>query len=157
MSKLLTSKRLLAALPPTAALAAPLAAQAQHHGGAGFGGHGAPAGFHGRTPFAFRGRPFGSLRPFELAAWRGGHWWHGAYGGRFGWWWWADGYWYWYDEPIYPYPTVISETVWAAAPRGGAAGPGYSWYWCANPQGYWPYVRSCAAPWQPVPPSPPPH
>jgi hypothetical protein len=108
--------------------------------------------------------------PFELDLWRAGHWVHGWYGGRFGWWWVADGYWYWYPEPVYPYPTyvgavmaepppppaptppppvVVTQAPPPPAPTG--APPVQSWYYCDNPQGYYPYVQACGGPWQQVP------
>jgi hypothetical protein len=125
------------------------------HSGGGWG-HAGPGGRFGRTPVVFHGRSFGRLTPYEAGVWRQGHWYHGLEGGRFGWWWWADGGWFWYDAPIYPYPTDISDTVVDDAPPGAAPGTGFSWWYCDNPAGYWPYVRSCATPWQAVSPSPPP-
>ena len=156
--------KLLCAAAAAAALLAPAAAMAEppHGGGHGYAGHGyaghgyAGHGYAGHGPVVFHGRAFGRLSPYEVGVWRGGHWWHGAHSGRFGWWWFVDGGWYWYDAPIYPYPTVISKTVMADAPPGVAAPGGYTWWYCDSPPGYWPYVRACATPWQAVPPSPPP-
>lgn len=161
MSRLLCAVAVAALLAP-AALAEPPHGDGHGpvgHGYAGHGyaghGYGGPR-FVGHGPVVFRGRPFGRLSPYESGLWRGGHWQHGWHGGRYGWWWWVDGGWYWYDAPIYPYPTTISETIYVDAPPGVNAPGGYSWWWCDSPQGYWPYVRTCATPWQPVAPSPPP-
>ena len=40
------------------------------------------------------------------------------------------------------------------AAAAGYPVPSY-WYYCQNPAGYYPYVRQCAVPWQPVPIIPP--
>ena len=115
--------RLLTAACAVAALAIPSAALAQHSPGGGHsGGHGGPhGGPHGGgfSP-SFRGGggsrfghfsagPVSHFNSFQMGAWRGGHWFHGGFGGRFGWWWWADGFWYLYDAPIYPYPGYVGE------------------------------------------------
>jgi hypothetical protein len=164
--------RLVCAVAAAALLAPAAFAEPPHGGGHGYAGHGyvghAYAGhayggphfagphFVGHGPVVFRGRAFGRMTPYESGVWRGGHWWRGWRGTRYGWWWWADGGWYWYDTPVYPYPTVISETVYMDAPPGVNASGGYTWWYCDNPQGYWPYVRACAGPWQAVTPPPPP-
>jgi len=45
--------------------------------------------------------PYG---PPNIRYWRGGHWHHGFYHGRMGWWWVSGGVWYFYTAPVYPYP-----------------------------------------------------
>ena len=100
----------------------------------------------------------GDIRDFrgrDFAIWRGGHWMHGAHGGRSGWWWVAGGVWYFYPAPVYPYPNpyVPPAIIVPAAPAGTA--PRY-WYYCANPAGYFPYVPQCSTSWQAVVPQPQP-
>ena len=117
--------RLLTVLCISVALAGfPMLARAQHGGGAGGNWHGG-GGWHG-----------------NVRDWHGGHWFHGWYGGRVGWWWYVPGYdWYsYYDAPIYPYPPYPD-----AAPSPNVL------YYCQDPAGYYPYVQQCAGPWQPVP------
>lgn len=132
-----------------------------HGHGPGF--HGGP-GIHGGPGFhpGFHGRDFAHFTPAEHAAWVGGAWHHGWYGGRFGWWWAVGGLWYYYPAPIYPYPEYVADLYYdpslgepPAAPVEPAAGaPGY-WYYCAPSGAYYPYVQSCPAPWTPVAPTPP--
>jgi len=95
----------------------------------------------------FRGHDFAHFGSRDRAVWVGGHWHHEWHDGRFGWWWFAGGTWYFYDAPVYPYPTVVSEVVYAE-PVTAPGAPTY--YWCDNPRGYYPYVQSCAIPWRPV-------
>jgi hypothetical protein len=100
------------------------------------------AGLHHH--FDFHRHDFGHFTPEERAHWRGGHWRHDWHDGRLGWWWILDGDWYSYPEPVYPYrDDVIPDDM-------------SGWYYCANPLGYYPYVASCAVPWQFVPPAAPP-
>jgi hypothetical protein len=80
----------------------------------------------------------------DYGVWRGGHWFHGPYGGRTGWWWIVGGVYYFYPAPIYPYPDPY-------VPPAVAPSPTY-WFYCGNPQGYYPYVPQCSVPWQQVPP-----
>ena len=61
----------------------------------------------------------GSIHNFherDYAYWRGGHWYHGRYGGRFGWYWIVDGSYYWYPAPVYPYPDPYVPPTVAVAP-----------------------------------------
>ena len=107
----------------------------------------------------FHEHEFARFAPHDREVWLGGHWGHEWHNGRFGWWWFAGGVWYFYDNPVYPYPTVVSEVVYAEPVTAGAPPPGTSaptYYWCDNPRGYYPYVQSCALPWRPVPAAPPP-
>jgi hypothetical protein len=113
------------------------------------GPHGGPGG---HPSFHFSHHDFGHFTPFEHQAWVGGSWNHAWHNGRFGWWWFAGGAWYFYDAPIYPYPSYVSDYY----VDEGENGPGQNWYYCNNPPGYYPYVRSCAMPWQAVPATPPP-
>ncbi len=43
--------------------------------------------------------------------WRRGYWFHGAYGGRDGWWWVIGPTWYYYTSPVYPYPPAGAQAV----------------------------------------------
>jgi hypothetical protein len=85
----------------------------------------------------------------DIGAWRGGRWFHGAHGGRGGWWWIVGGQWYFYPAPVYPYPDPYLPPTVALAP---APAPSPSWYYCDNPRGYYPYVAQCSTPWRPVAP-----
>jgi hypothetical protein len=124
----------------------------------------------------FHGHDFRHFSPFELELWRRGGWVHDWYGGRYGWWWVADGYWYWYPEPVYPYPTyvppapppvvvvapgapppppppppaVVVQPPPPPPPPAGQAAPQF-WYYCDETRAYYPYVSSCNAPWRQVP------
>jgi hypothetical protein len=82
----------------------------------------------------------------DFATWRGGRWWHGAHGGRLGWWWMVGDAWYFYPRPIYPYPYPYAPPV-VVTP----APPAEYYYYCANPPGYYPYVPECFGPWSEVP------
>jgi len=94
---------------------------------------------HGGDIHHFADRDFGM--------WRGGHWFHGPYGGRVGWWWIVGDSWFFYPAPIYPYPDPYVPPVVTvpAAPASASV-----WYYCSNPAGYYPYVPECPLPWQPV-------
>ena len=65
-----------------------------------------------------------------------------------------------YDErgnPVPAQPQVAQAPAQAqpsAQPQPGAPAP--TWYFCADSQKYYPYVQSCASPWQRVVPQPPP-
>jgi hypothetical protein len=105
--------------------------------------------------------------------WHRGGWHHEFHDGRYGWWYAVDGIWYFYDAPVYPYPTYIPDVVYIpeddtpppvyadapppepAAPQYGQP-PAYYYYFCQDTQTYYPYVTSCASPWQPVPAAPTP-
>jgi len=148
---------------------------------------GAPAGVHGnagvqRTQahtqvqhYAFHEHDVRHFSEHDRVMWQGGGWHHEYHNGQMGYWWFAGGSWYFYDNPVYPYPLVVSDTVYvdpdpvevdaapADAPVDDAApaqplGPppqGY-WYYCDNPAGYYPYVSSCATQFRAVPAQPPP-
>lgn len=148
------------AAPGHAAPAAPSAAFASRHGGA------APTQFsHGQ----FYGHDFAHFTPHDQALWHGGVWHHEERNGRYGWWYVVDGIWYFYDEPIYPYPTFIPDIVYipdvvevapppppeVEAPPPAPAAASYYYYFCPDTQTYYPYVTSCASPWQQVAPTPP--
>ncbi len=125
---------------------------------------------------AQRGRWHGDRHHFHAhdhVRWRRGHWVHGHYGGRFGWWWTVDGSWYWYPRPVYPYPEpyivypypepyipppVIMQVPVAPAPAPAAPPQAQApvWYYCAQPEGYYPYVPTCPSGWQTVPATPQP-
>ena len=131
MRKLLIAACALAMLPWTMAPGAALAEPA------GAGPH-------------FAAGPVGHFAGRDLAAWRGGHWWHGWRGGRAGWWWFVDGYGYWYGAQVWPYPPYVADVSVAgayAAPRGRV------WWFCDGPAGYYPYVHACPTPWRPVKPT----
>ncbi len=124
-----------------------------HHSGA------QPAQFdRGR----FYGRDYAHFTTHDRDLWRRGAWHHEFRDGRYGWWYAVDGIWYFYTAPIYPYPTFVPDIVYipeeeyeAPAPAYVVAPPAYYYYFCPNTQTYYPYVSSCASPWQPVPAIPP--
>lgn len=85
--------------------------------------------------------------------------------------WWGYPYAYphpfWYSPPpVYyyppappapPAPTVYVERqdTAAAAPAPQASAAANFWYYCRDPEGYYPYVKECKSPWEPVAPQPP--
>lgn len=100
-------------------------------------------------------RPFvgGRIARFSAplrARWVRGHWWHGRWHGRLGWWWYVDGGWFFYPAPVYPYPDYVSETYYEEP----AQDYGDYWYYCRDPEGYYPYVQHCSRAWEPVPAQP---
>jgi hypothetical protein len=120
----------------------------------------------------FHGHDFRVFTPFELDLWRRGGWVHDWYGGRYGWWWVADGYWYWYPAPVYPYPSYVPPApppvvvMAPGAPPPPAAPvvapppppptptgqpPAEFWYYCDESKAYYPYVNTCNSPWRQVP------
>ena len=103
-------------------------------------------------PHNFRGRDFAHLNPNERTIWRAGRWAHERHGGRLGWWWVAGDVWYFYPEPIYPYPTYISDYL---IPVPQPISPQF-WYYCDDPPGYYPEVQACYDQWQLIPVMPPP-
>ncbi len=141
------------------------AAFTQHHGGA------APTQFDRGH---FYGHDYAHFSPHEVDLWHRGAWHHEFHDGRFGWWYAVDGIWYFYPQPIYPYPTFVPEIVYfpeeeapvyvdappepappqPVPPQYGQP-PAYYYYFCQDTQTYYPYVSSCASPWQPVPAAPP--
>lgn len=113
--------------------------------------------------YDFRGKNVRRPDSDLAKAWRRGRWHHGRYHGIYGWWWFVAGYWYWYDEPIFPYPDYVSDEVEPesdeesppeATPPANPQGDVY--YHCSDPEGYYPYVATCAQPWEAVPISPTP-
>jgi hypothetical protein len=104
----------------------------------------------GSPHFTFAHRDAGHFSPMERRNWTGGHWSRSWHNGRYGWWWFAGGAWYFYNTPIYPYPGYVSD-YYSDDDYGPGSPGGPAWYYCANPPGYYPYVRTCSAPWQPVP------
>lgn len=74
---------------------------------AGRPGAGRP-GYYARHP-GFARRNFGGRFYRGALAWEGGAWRHEWRNGRYGWWWDVGGAWYFYPQPVYPYPTVISD------------------------------------------------
>lgn len=157
-----------------AAVAAAAGAQDRHergaqprpgvHGGAPGAGHGVqrnhPPGFAphrgpGRRADGWRGdiRHFGG---HDFNRWQQGRWYHGAHGGRSGWWWIVGPSWYFYLAPIYPYPDPYQPPALAdIAPPVPPGTPPRYWYYCADPPGYYPYVAWCRVTWRAVPAYPP--
>lgn len=96
----------------------------------------------------------GDIHHFEVhdrIYWRGGHWRHARYGGRFGWWWVVGPSWYFYSHPIYPYPDPYippSVVVPAQSP------PVQYWYYCESVKEYYPYTPSCPEGWKAIPATP---
>jgi hypothetical protein len=78
----------------------------------------------------------------DTARWHEGHWWHGAHGGRFGWWWIVGPDFYEYPDAavVYPAPPPLVQ--------------GY-WYWCDAYRQYYPYVAVCPSGWRAVLPGAP--
>ena len=105
-------------------------------------------------------------RDFHI--WRGGHWYHGRFAGRYGWWWMVDDRYYYYPQPVYPYPDPLlapgdiaqlpPPAPIASGPPVGSAPPpqpsNNTWYYCDASQTYYPYVTECRTPWRPVPATP---
>lgn len=58
-----------------------------------------------------------------------------------------------YDERGNPVPPVQPQNQ-AQAPQASTAAP--TWFYCPDSQTYYPYVQTCASPWQRVAPHPPP-
>ncbi|WP_244618281.1 hypothetical protein [Rhodoferax sediminis] len=121
--------------------------------------------------YAFHGRDVHRFDHGEQLRWSGGHWRNSCFGGRCGWWWFTGGLWYFYDQPVYPYPLVVSGIQYVDP---AMAGPGPAvitappvpqpapiapapqfWYYCDNPQGYFPDVQTCNTQFRQV--EPPPH
>ncbi|MDP1537230.1 MAG: hypothetical protein Q8L95_08620 [Burkholderiales bacterium] len=62
-----------------------------------------------------------------------------------------------YDERGNPVPAAPQPQSQAQAPAQPQAGtPAPTWFFCQDTQSYYPYVQSCASPWQRVVPQPPP-
>ena len=55
-----------------------------------------------------------------------------------------------YYPPTY-YPPSPSTYIEQSAPAAPAASAG-TWYYCRDTQAYYPYVKQCATPWEPVAP-----
>lgn len=92
----------------------------------------------------------GNIHHFEFhdrALWRGGHWRHARYSGRFGWWWVVGPTWYFYSQPIYPYPDPYIPSV-VGTPQ---TSPVQNWYFCETSKEYYPYVATCPGGWKTVP------
>ena len=153
------SKRVVAALALVAGLAFPVLAEAQHHGGGGGGGGGGGHGGGGGGGGGHAGGMPGGGGHFahpgggwighpawqgggRFSHWRGGHWWRGNYGGRYGAWWIVGPDWYWYPSEAAPVPDPYTAADMA---------PGY-WYYCDAYRQYYPYVGACPSGWRPVPP-----
>jgi hypothetical protein len=122
---------------------------------------------HGHAYYRGPGWGHGDIRHFshyDARVWHGGHWVHGNYGNRFGWWWVVAGAWYLYPGPVYPYPdpyvppVVVTQQYQVgpapAAPTGPA--PVQYWYYCRAAKAYYPYVAECPAGWEKVPATPAP-
>ncbi len=161
------------------------AAQAQdgHHHDSHGGGHhdgGHHGGGPGGQPHHFAG-DYHHFGPGDRALWAGGGWRHEYHDGRWGWWWFVDGLWYWYDQPVYPYPLVVSPVIYAPPvavvydapppvvyapppepvvvqappepePAVPAAAPPRFRYFCPD-HGYYPQVQTCPTDFvrQPIP------
>jgi hypothetical protein len=100
--------------------------------------------------------------------WGHGNWFHGWYGGHFGWFWFVPGYGYYpYPAPIYPVPDpYAAPMVIELAPTNPApvavpptgvppqAVPENIWYYCDVSKTYYPYVKDCPSGWKTVPAKP---
>ena len=97
---------------------------------------------YGATNFPRPNSWHGNVHAFDLDRWHGGQWQHISHNGRLGWWWTVGPDWYFFDAPVYPYPDLYTPYN---QPFGW-------WYWCDSSQEYYPYVTSCAVPWESVMP-----
>jgi hypothetical protein len=130
-----------------------------------------------RERHVFREHDVHRFNAEELGRWRGGQWKNSCFGGRCGWWWFAEGQWFFYDRPVYPYPLVVSDAIYVepvpaavigapppavyvapppaayAPPPQPVAPPGAPqvYYYCDNPPGYYPTVPSCPTQFRVVP------
>lgn len=121
---------------------------------------------------------------FYRGPWRHGYWFHGAYGGRAGWWWVVGPSWYYYPAPLYPYPPEGAQPVYViqaanAPPPAGVPATGtppttgspppptepmktpppseakaFSYY-CEKTKSYYPAAKDCADGWVATPVAPP--
>jgi hypothetical protein len=115
----------------------------------------------------FLGHGYADFNPYERELWAGGAWRYGWHGDRWGWWWFVGGGWYWYEDPIYPYPDLVSPVFYEGddepvmdtdpnAPDGSDSwvptevAPGVTrWnppqyrYYCPELGGYYPQVPNC--------------
>jgi hypothetical protein len=136
--------RLLAILACALSLSATAMAEDNDPPHPGFGGGhmGFGGGHFADTHGAWAPHPigYGAGRGFDHSYWQGGHWWHGTYGGRLGWWWIVGPDWYWYPAEVEPYPDPYTPPDLAT---------GY-WYWCDTYQQYYPYVGACPSGWRAV-------
>jgi hypothetical protein len=160
---------MLLLLPVVAAFSAPAFAGSRH-GGQGQGNHGHPPpqnqGYHHQnyphgaqyrwhgTRYYWHGQPYwrisiNTFPRYGWGVWRGGYWYRGYHGGRWGWWWLAGGAWYYYPTPVYPYPNPYVPYTPGIVPAPAQA-PVQYWYYCSAPQGYYPYVPQCSTAWTPV-------
>jgi hypothetical protein len=126
-------------------------------------------------------RGFGG-RYYSSHGWNRGYWFHGAYGGRAGWWWIVGPTWYYYPVPAYPYPPYDAEIVYSvqvsgpppppappppnasspsppavaptAPPSADAKTKAFSYY-CEKSKNYYPIVSACAEGWIATPVQPP--
>jgi hypothetical protein len=105
------------------------------------GGHSSAGHWGGVNGWHYHSGWHGDIRHFDHSRWQGGHWWHGEFGARRGWWWIVGPDWYWYADPVYPFPDPY-------LPPGAATG---FWYWCDYYKQYYPYVGACPSGWRAVP------
>jgi hypothetical protein len=153
-----------------------LAASPGYHGGSGSSGYrggSGYSGYHGGYGYGYRGG-------YGYYGYRGGYGYYGYRGGLYfglGWPWWGwPGYYpyaYGYGYPYAYAPYYGSYGYPDADPPYAEGGPGPQaygenqapaasappaqayWYYCRDSQTYYPYVRSCNGPWEPVLPQPP--
>ncbi|MGZ3768717.1 MAG: hypothetical protein ACXVCR_18130 [Bdellovibrio sp.] len=112
---------------------------------------------------------------FSVRHWQGGHWHHGPYFDRTGWWWIVGPDWYFYDDPVYPYPPFEVQPIYTAQVNGplpepitplptqppsssstATSGPRAYFYSCEKSKSNYPTVTVCEAGWVAVPVPPPP-
>ncbi len=79
-------------------------------------------------------------------------------GGYYPWGWGPVPYYYPYPPPVavpvpVPVPAQPQEYIeqGQSAPAPAAQSPGGTWYYCDDSRSYYPYVKSCASGWRPVP------
>jgi hypothetical protein len=130
----------------------------------------------GRERHVFVEHNFRHFNREERQLWRGGHWNNTCFGGRCGWWWFAEGQWFFYANRPGPYPVLVSDVVYvepvapvvvepqapvmiappAPAPTAPPQQSSPTWYYCTSSKSYYPYVASCPEGWKGVPAQPAP-
>lgn len=139
-------------------------------------GHGAAPRPRGAEHHEFHHHDFIHFDARERGLWRTGRWLNTCFNGLCGWWWFAGGVWHFYDQPIYPYPPIVSDRVYVepvvvAPPPVVVASPpvvavpqtppptplptpaaSQIRYYCEDPPGYFPAVQNCNGDFKPVAP-----
>jgi len=144
---------------------APVASQAQKHGGHGGASHGYSGGhgYSGRHGHYYGGHGYSGYRGWHGYSGRRDHGWYGGvYLGTP----WVYPYPYWYAYPYWRYPYYYPAAPYSSYPsplqdpssvyiQREAPPPAQTyWYYCASAKAYYPTVQRCAEAWIKVPPRP---